>query len=292
MKSLWTTVSCTPQYRHHLIDLLARSSIRHQHLDWNDAFSLIGKQPFQMALQDLQPIACLACPPDPPGVAWLRLFAVAPGAPPDDLWKYLWDQASLQVMHAGVGRAAVLVTGRWMIPLLEQSDFEQSNSVDFLAWQRGKLPVLPHPAGTVRVMRSGDLPRVTEIDNAAFEEIWRYTHENLENANARASLANIVEIEGQVVAYLMASATAIGAHIARLAVDPDWQGRGIGTMLVHHALTQLSMQGYVKPTVNTQSDNHAALRLYRSLGFQNTGQRLPVFEKTLLQIKPSQLPNS
>jgi ribosomal protein S18 acetylase RimI-like enzyme len=283
MKSNWTTLSCTPQQRHLLIDLLARANIRHQHSDWTDAFSLIGKQPFLLALQDLQPIACLACPPDPPGVAWLRLFSVAPGAPTDDLWKLLWDQAAAQVIQAGVERAVVLVTGIWMIPFLEKSEFAKTNSVDFLVWQVGKLPELPRSSGIVRGMRSSDLSRVTEIDNAAFEEIWRYTYENLVTAIAQAHLAIVLEIEDQVVAYLMASATAISAHIARLAVAPDWQGRGMGKALVHHAVTHLSEHGYARPTVNTQSDNHAALRLYRSLGFRNSGQTFPVFEKNLIQ---------
>jgi ribosomal-protein-alanine N-acetyltransferase len=283
MKTKWTTLSCTPQQRHHLIDLLARASIRHQHSDWTDAFSLIGKQPFLLALQNQQPIACLACPPDPPGVAWLRLFSVAPGVPAVDLWNFLWDQAAAQVIQAGVGRAVVLATGKWLIPFLEQSEFEKTNSVDFLVWQAGELPALPRSSEIVRDMHSSDLSRVTEIDNAAFEEIWRYTHGNLENAIAHAHLATVIEIEEQVVAYLMASATAIGAHIARLAVAPEWQGRGLGTTLVHHALTYLSEHGYSRPTVNTQSNNHAALRLYRNLGFQNTGQSFPVFEKTLIR---------
>ncbi len=283
MKSNWSTLSCTPQYRHLLIDLLARASIRHQHSDWSDAFSLIGKQPFLLALQDKHPIACLASPPDPPGIAWLRLFSVAPGAPTDKLWKFLWDQAETQVIQAGVDRAAVLATGKWMIPFLDQSEFEQTNSVDFLVGKAGKLPALPRTSGTVRSMRSSDLSRVTEIDNAAFEAIWRYTHENLESAITHAHLATVIEIEGRVVAYLMASATAIGAHIARLAVAPDWQGQGLGKRLVHHALTYLSEHGYASPTVNTQADNHAALHLYRSLGFRKTGQTFPVFEKNLNQ---------
>ncbi len=213
----------------------------------------------------------------------MRLFSVAPGAPTDKLWKFLWDQAETQVIQAGVDRAAVLVTGRWMIPFLEQSEFEQTNSVDFLVGKAGKLPALPRTSGTLRSMRSSDLSRVTEIDNTAFETIWRFTRENLESAITHAHLATVIEIEGRVVAYLMASATAIGAHIARLAVAPDWQGQGLGKRLVHHALTYLSEHGYASPTVNTQADNHAALHLYRSLGFRKTGQTFPVFEKNLNQ---------
>ncbi|HEY69131.1 MAG TPA: GNAT family N-acetyltransferase [Anaerolineae bacterium] len=282
MISNWTTLSCKPQYRHLLIDLLARASIRHQHSDWTDAFSLIGKQPFLLALQDMQPIACLACPPDPPGVAWLRLFSVASDAPADELWKFLWNQAEAQLIRTDIGRTAVLVTGKWMIPFLKQSEFEKTNSVDFLAWQVENLPALPRSSGNIRSMQSSDLARVTEIDHTAFEEIWRYTHEYLESAIAHAHLATVIEMDGQVVAYLMASATAIGAHIARLAVDPDWQGRGLGKRLVHHALRHLSEHGYARPTVNTQSDNHAALHLYYSLGFRKSGQTFPVFEKTLI----------
>jgi ribosomal-protein-alanine N-acetyltransferase len=244
---------------------------------------MIGKRPFLLALQDSEPIACLACPPDPPGIAWLRLFSVAPNAPVDELWRYLWDQAEVQVREASVRQTMVLVTEKWMTPVLKRSGFEPTNSVDFLVWQGGELPKLQRKSGVMRDMQPSDLAFVTEIDNHAFEEIWRYTYENLENALERASLASVMEIEGRVVAYLMASASALGAHIARLAVAPAWQNRGIGRALVHHALVIFTKHGFSNPTVNTQSDNHAAQRLYRSLGFRKTEQTVPVFGKDLLQ---------
>jgi ribosomal protein S18 acetylase RimI-like enzyme len=71
----------------------------------------------------------------------------------------------------------------------------------------------------------------------------------------------------------------MGGHLARLAVLPAYQGRGVGYALVNDLLRQFVFRGIFRVTVNTQADNHASLRLYENMGFQRTGESYPVYMK-------------
>ena len=77
------------------------------------------------------------------------------------------------------------------------------------------------------------------------------------------------------------SSSALGAHIARLAVSPKWQGKGFGSALVREAMQYALDMGFSQLSVNTQSDNQRSQRLYLSLGFKDTNHAYPVWQKQL-----------
>lgn len=272
--------------RDSIADLISKARWKHQHLDWADALGLIGQQPFLTAFEAKRLIAVLAFPPDPPGVAWLRLFAVARGHSPGAVWQSTWGQASLAAAQSGIESLAVLDIGGWLQPILQASGFQQTNEVMFMEWTGSRPPEPPQPLEGLRELEERDLPSLALLDRRAFGPIWRHSQRMLSLATQQASLANVVEREGQPIAYQISTATAFGAHLARLAVDPMWQDRGIGTGLVIDVLNQFVRQGFTRITLNTQADNLRSLRLYNRLGFSETGQRFPVYEAKL------QLPTS
>ncbi|MBI4464574.1 MAG: GNAT family N-acetyltransferase [Acidobacteria bacterium] len=57
------------------------------------------------------------------------------------------------------------------------------------------------------------------------------------------------------------------AHITQLCVDPDLQGRGIGSWLLQQALPQLQQRGFQGVTLTVTASNAPALRLYERFGF-------------------------
>jgi len=281
MNSQWTTSTCTSQDRQRLVALLSHARWQHKHVDWIDTLDLLGRKPFLLASQDNKPIGCLACPPDPPGTSWLRLFAVAPGYSASDMWKLLWPQAASEAIEAGATQSAVLLMGGWLAPFLRQSGFEQTNSVVFLEWGGGKIPASPIPPGIMRAFRSADLSRVVRIDHMAFEPIWRYSGSSLLEALTHASLSNVTEYQGEITGYQIVSSSALGTHIARLAVAPKWQGEGFGSALVRLAMKHANDIGSANLTVNTQANNQQAQSLYKALSFMETGHTYPVWEKQL-----------
>ncbi len=267
-----------------LITLLSRARWQHRHVDWTDALDLIGHQPFLLASQENEPIGCLACPPDPPEVSWLRLFAVAPDFRAPDIWELLWPQAASAAMAAGAASAAVLMMGGWLAQCLIDSGFTQSNSVVFLEWHPRQMPAESGSPAALRALRSADLPHVVQLDNLAFEPIWRYSGASMLRALTHASMAMVAEHQGEITGYLIVSASALGAHIARLAIAPKWQGYGFGSALVRQAMQYTLDTGFSQLSVNTQSDNQRSRRLYRALGFADTDHAYSVWEKQLGQV--------
>ena len=64
----------------------------------------------------------------------------------------------------------------------------------------------------------------------------------------------------------------VPARIISLAVDPDWQGRGIGEQLLEAAFQRLRELGRTEVRLEVRPENLAARRLYEKLGFRPVGE--------------------
>lgn len=75
--------------------------------------------------------------------------------------------------------------------------------------------------------------------------------------------------EGELAGYAVTSFCAAdqSSELDSLYVDPALRGQGIGTLLVRRAMAWLHGCGARKPVVSVLSQNEAALRFYRPLGF-------------------------
>jgi [ribosomal protein S18]-alanine N-acetyltransferase len=122
-----------------------------------------------------------------------------------------------------------------------------------------------------------DLPAVAEVDASAFELVWQNQLSVLERAYPQAIWATVAEKEGRVIGYQLSTRNPIGVHLARLAVKPTLQGKGLGYALVSNLIQQAALRGLSHLTVNTQSDNATSLRLYQRMGFHDMGERYPVY---------------
>jgi ribosomal protein S18 acetylase RimI-like enzyme len=94
---------------------------------------------------------------------------------------------------------------------------------------------------------------------------------------SQAGYASLAQIGDEVVGYQISTRSSFGVHLARLAVLPGFQGRGIGFALVQALLKQARFAGLHRVTVNTQGDNQASLALYQKMGFILTGENYTVF---------------
>mgnify|MGYP006283971225 CR=1 FL=1 len=119
------------------------------------------------------------------------------------------------------------------------------------------------------------------IDAAAFPIGWALTHEELALAAQSTSQAGLAFArEGwRKTAYVLAGMSDQVAYLQRLAVLPGHQGAGLGSMLTQASLQWAGHCGAAKMFVNTETDNEAALRLYRRHGFEVCDGGLLVMER-------------
>jgi ribosomal protein S18 acetylase RimI-like enzyme len=276
----WTIRPAMPEDRDPVALLWRSASYRHEHLDWIHALDLIGQTPFLLASSPSGLAGCLACPPDIPTVAWVKLLLVGSGRDLSHVWSDLWPAVPPILRGLGVSCAAALPVSEWMAVVLEKAGFVESGTVVFLEWHR-RLPSHPSPAVRLRAMRQQDLRAVAGVDHAAFDPVWQLSEGLLGHALAQSEVATVALDEQKVVGYQISTSSALGAHIARLAVVPGSQRRGIGLALVADAVHQLHRRGHERVSVNTQQANAPSLALYSSMGFRRTGQDFPFYRFSL-----------
>jgi ribosomal-protein-alanine N-acetyltransferase len=267
--------------RQRLANLIHFEEHVHRHLDWKPALDWIGSAPFLLAHHGDELLAALACPPDPEEVAWLRLFALAAGVPLDDTWEMLWAQAEKQLAFQGVKFAYALALQNWFSNLLIRHSFPRVQDVVVLVWE--SQTVKPEPVDGhihVRPMKASDLPRVSQVDNLAFDLEWRNSQDMLSMAFHQASVATVAELEDEIIGYQISTQSPMGGHLARLAVLPGKQGHGVGSALVYALLESFRRRSVHRVTVNTQADNAASLAIYRKCGYHSTGEVYPVYRLT------------
>ncbi|NPA07279.1 MAG: ribosomal protein S18-alanine N-acetyltransferase [Chloroflexi bacterium] len=135
------------------------------------------------------------------------------------------------------------------------------------------LPPLP-PGYRVRWMRPEDAAHAAALSRASFDLPWAEEHFQYEVRNP-LSRAWVVEemANGQVVGFLILWLVADQAEIATVAIAAEHRRRGLARHLVARAVREACAQGARQIDLEVRVDNHAAIALYRALGFREAGRR-------------------
>ena len=107
--------------------------------------------------------------------------------------------------------------------------------------------------------------------------------EDARTSTPRSSLKLAIDTRGPENTLVGFSLFGLGSHAAylqRLAVDPDIWGNGIGSELVRRGLNWARRWRAQTVSVNTQSSNQRALRLYQKLGFVLQPEMLWILKKS------------
>jgi len=268
-----------PSDRSYLASLLYYEQAVHRHLDWRPLLDWLGKAPFGVIEENGVIQAALACPSDPPEIAWIRLFAVGSGISPrtawNELWQFVLEQFSETQSTVQIG--AISLNG-WFQGLLEESGFVKRNEVIVLIWKvTVPVPAREKLSFEIRPMTKSDLPLVTQVDHLAFSPPWQLSENGIKAGYDQAAVAMVAESADGILGYQISTAMNDSAHLARLAVLPAYQNQGIGAALVKALQVDCVRKGLRVLTVNTQADNLASLHLYSKLDFHPTGEKYPLY---------------
>ncbi len=267
-----------PADRQEISNLIFSAAHLHRHLDWRAPLDWLGRTPYWILEDSDRAVAALACPKDPDAVAWIRLFAFSSEVSGRLAWRRLWEPARAQLAEQGGATAAAIAAQGWIAPILSDDDFELVETIVVLVWDQGPPLFASAPQGVrIRVMTPADLPSVAETDREAFDWLWSNSLDALTRAYAQASYASVAEDGSGVLAYQLSTGGPIGMHLARLAVRPAAQRRGLGTALISDLMLHMNLGGESRVTVNTQAANVVSLALYEKIGFRLTGERYPVY---------------
>ncbi len=231
-----------------------------------------------MALAD-QPVNVSQRGDWPGRIALRRGWARAEARP----WNDDEPQASLRLLRGGspfleactsrllsLGATGVISPP---LPLTARRAWHQAGFTEYidLALMRKSLDDAgPQPSHLVVERDDRDLTELLAIDAAAFPAFWRFNRGGLEeaiNATSRSTTLTILGGEGTPIAYAVVGFGSAISYLQRVAVDPAWQGHGMGRSLLRVAARKARSAGAKVLLLNTQTDNNSAIALYEDEGF-------------------------
>jgi ribosomal protein S18 acetylase RimI-like enzyme len=145
------------------------------------------------------------------------------------------------------------------------------------------LTSLPEASGRTRKATKRDDARIVAVDQAAFDEFWRFDAIALREAERATPKARtlVAPHEERFEGYALFGRSGSTGYIQRLAVAPTAQHGGLGRALLGDGLRWMQAQSASRAMVNTQEDNERALNLYTSMGFTQLPVGLCVLGCTL-----------
>jgi ribosomal-protein-alanine N-acetyltransferase len=127
-------------------------------------------------------------------------------------------------------------------------------------------------------MKLEDIPRVHEIDVLSFPLPWpekSFLFELTQNPSTLALVAEVVLSDTKPVVIGMSVVWIVvdEAHIATIAIHPEFRGNGYGKKLLVETLRQAIQRGAVLATLEVRENNSLAQQMYRNFGFKIVGRR-------------------
>ena len=127
-------------------------------------------------------------------------------------------------------------------------------------------------------MTASDLDEVLVIEVASYPRPWHVSHFLDELASTHSFPLVAFDPAGKVAGYICLMSLLDEGHILNVAVRSDCRGRGVGRMLVERAVAECRARGADFVSLEVRPSNEAALALYRTLGFRETGRRKKYYE--------------
>ena len=137
---------------------------------------------------------------------------------------------------------------------------------------------------TIEPVKAEQLPQLVELDRLCLQGLWTLDgyHKELESPNSTLLVVSfgVPEAKESIVGMGCFWAILEEAHITILAVHPDYQGWGLGQLILSALLRDAKERSLERATLEVCDSNKVALSLYEKFGFKIAGRRKGYYQKT------------
>lgn len=135
----------------------------------------------------------------------------------------------------------------------------------------------------IRSMRREDLPAVIALDQHSFSLPWpesSYKYELEVNELSRCWVAetSTPDRPATLVAMIVIWLIVDEAHVATIAVHPEYRRQKIAQRLLAHALIDAYHTGAVRSFLEVRRGNEPAIRMYERFGYREVGVRKKYYQ--------------
>lgn len=125
---------------------------------------------------------------------------------------------------------------------------------------------------TIRLAEEKDALGIHEIEVDTFDTPWSVENIRLQIVEDTLSDVYVIEINGELAAYIGYMKIFDEIHIANVAVKKKFRGKSFGNDLIKE-VTKIADRENFKITLEVDKRNEIAINLYRKYGFKILGER-------------------
>jgi ribosomal-protein-alanine N-acetyltransferase len=126
-----------------------------------------------------------------------------------------------------------------------------------------------HPV--IRSLHPADLDRVMEIEESAYPFPW--TRGIFADCLRVGYDCRGLQLGSCLVGYAVQTRFATECHLLNLCIDPSWQRRGYGSLLLEQCIHHAASKNCSSMFLEVRPSNRAGIALYRKRGFYIVGER-------------------
>lgn len=137
-------------------------------------------------------------------------------------------------------------------------------------------------------LKEKQLNQVVELDQLSLGGLWTLEGYRRELSSPNSCLLALSMVNNAQISSVKEKIIGCGcfwqileeAHITLLAIHPDYQGQGLGKLLLYSLLEDAVKRKLERATLEVRESNQVALSLYKKFGFRIAGRRKKYYPDT------------
>jgi [ribosomal protein S18]-alanine N-acetyltransferase len=134
---------------------------------------------------------------------------------------------------------------------------------------------------SVRPISIESIDRILALDRLCFGGLWSENsyHRELTNDNSHFLGVTVDNSLGlTTIGFGCFWAILDEAHITLLGIHPDYQGQGLGQLLLRSMLDRAREIEMARATLEVRASNQGAIHIYEKFGFETVGRRKKYYQ--------------